>query len=141
MLAFGRREAGRAYVVRPGSYAVLFGGGGRIALVRTQSGLHLPGGGADPGESAEETLRREVLEECGASIDIVRRVGDAIEYVHAIGEGHFEKVGTFFEARWVAAVAEPQEPDHVLAWCTTDEALTSLRFDSQRWAVGRCGVR
>jgi len=36
----------------------------------------LPGGGLEPGESPEEGIRREVLEETGLSASVVRRLGD-----------------------------------------------------------------
>lgn len=49
---------------------------GRILLVKfdDRSGPHynLPGGGADPGESAEECCAREVLEETNAQVTVGR---------------------------------------------------------------------
>ncbi|WP_309160358.1 NUDIX domain-containing protein [Pelagibacterium sp. H642] len=44
---------------------------GKVLLVRHGyvAGWQLPGGGVDPGESAEEAARREVFEETGFAID------------------------------------------------------------------------
>ena len=69
MRAFGERRPGVVYVRRPGSYALIMDGEGRAAVVRTAKGLFLLGGGAEPGETAEATLRREVLEESGYGIE------------------------------------------------------------------------
>src|SRR5437868_8691069 len=94
----GPRTQGATYIPRPGSYAVIFDEHQRIAVIRTAQGLFLPGGGADPGESLEQTLHREIAEECGPTIQIRRRLGHAIQLVFAPAEGHFEKRCVFFEA-------------------------------------------
>ena len=91
-IEFGTREEGKHYLLRPGSYAVVLGKGNTVAVVRTEDHVYgLPGGGADAGESVEETLRREVMEECGCEVEIVRPLGFAVEYLHAEGEGYFAK--------------------------------------------------
>ncbi len=97
MLEFGTCVDGRVYRPRPGSYAVLLDDRGRIAVLRTPKGFFLPGGGADPGESPETTVRREVLEESGHEIAIEHALGRAIEYVDAGTEGCFAKECSFFQ--------------------------------------------
>jgi len=68
VLELGTREPGRAYVVRPGAYAVIADARGRVGVMRTPTGFHLPGGGMDAGETPEAALAREVREECGRGI-------------------------------------------------------------------------
>jgi 8-oxo-dGTP diphosphatase len=134
-LEFGDRVAGQHYQPRPGSYAVIVGRNDQVALVRTSDGCFLPGGGAEPAESPEETLKREVLEECGAGVEIVRPLGFAIEYVVAEGKRYFAKQCTFFEARLGEQQAPAVEPDHELIWLPIPEALGKLTHRSQAWAV------
>jgi 8-oxo-dGTP pyrophosphatase MutT (NUDIX family) len=63
---FGERLAGQIYQYRPGVYAVVFVADQRVAAVKNKHGNYfLPGGGAEPGETMEETLRSEMLEESG----------------------------------------------------------------------------
>ncbi len=49
-----------------------------LAVRRDLRGWELPGGTPVPGESPEETLRREVLEETGCEVSVERHVGDYI---------------------------------------------------------------
>lgn len=83
---FGRKdtpEKWSSYRVRPGARAVLFDDDSRIAIMHvSKHGYYkLPGGGIDPGESAEAALARELLEEVGASsIGIISEIGQVIGY-------------------------------------------------------------
>ena len=74
-LEFGNRLQGQHYHPRPGSYAVIFTDDGQVAVMRGSQGDFLPGGGAEPGESLEATLRREIMEECGCEVEILRPLG------------------------------------------------------------------
>lgn len=75
MVAWRYRIAGRAMrlywrIARPRTFgvrALLVDPAGRIALVRHHyvAGWYLPGGGVDKRESAEEAIRREIVEEVG----------------------------------------------------------------------------
>ncbi len=88
---FGERVFGVHYVRRPGSYGLAFDDTNKVCLMRIQVGYFILGGGADSGETEEETLTREVREECGHAVEIVRRIGVAIQNVLAEGEGYFAK--------------------------------------------------
>src|SRR5688572_21383069 len=123
MLEFGERIPGTHYVLRPGVYAVAFNDEGRVAVVRTPRGIYLPGGGTHPGEAAIESLSREIREECGLAVTIVRSIGTVVEYVHAPGEGHFAKECSFFEARLSPESQRGEEDDHTLEWMDVDQAI------------------
>ena len=64
--------------LRAGCSAVIFDNTRQKMLLtrRTDNGMWcLPGGGMDPGENAEETCVREVYEETGLHIQVVRLIG------------------------------------------------------------------
>lgn len=103
--------------------------------MRTLPGYFLPGGGAEDGELEEETLQREVLEECGYSVEVIRRIGAATQYTFAGGSAYYAKQCSFFEVRLGERIAEPTEVDHTLVWVSIAEALELLVEESQRWAV------
>ena len=134
-LEFGTREPGRDYVVRPGAYAVIADAGGRVGVMRTPSGFHLPGGGVEDGEEPEAALAREVREECGRRIVAGSRIGEAIEHVHAVGEGFFSKHCRFLRAWLAGDVSMPLETGHTLHFVTPSQARALLSHASHRWAV------
>lgn len=64
----------------------------RVLLVHHTYGelnWEIPGGGADPGESAEEAARREALEETGVTLAGLRLTGVYWEPQGALGWHHF----------------------------------------------------
>lgn len=120
------------YIKRPGSYGLILDELGRVGMLSSC----LPGGGAEPGESEEQTLHREVREECGWTIEIIERLGFAFEYVFAEGEGYFRKGCTFYRAKRIGSMSfDP--PD--LLWLEPGPAARQLKFGSQRWAVSLLG--
>lgn len=70
---FERRTAARA---------IVFDADKNIAMLFvSKEGYHkLPGGGVDEGESLQDALHRECMEEIGCSIKIEREVGSIVEY-------------------------------------------------------------
>ncbi len=51
---------------------------GNVTLIETS------GGGVEPGESLEDALRRELREELGAEVEILRRIGVVSDYYNLI---------------------------------------------------------
>jgi 8-oxo-dGTP pyrophosphatase MutT (NUDIX family) len=71
-------RVGRQGILRPGVSAIIFENSRQSVLLtrRTDNGRWcLPGGGMDPGESADEACVREVLEETGLEVRVTRLVG------------------------------------------------------------------
>lgn len=134
---FGQRTVGQVYRPRPAAYAVVTDAHRQVAIVLTAKGYFLPGGGIESGETAEEALVREVREECGRSIHILGKIGEATEYVFAQGEGYFAILGVFFRVTFGDNSAQPAEADHELIRVSADEAKDRLTRQSQAWAVAQ----
>jgi ADP-ribose pyrophosphatase YjhB (NUDIX family) len=113
-------------VVRTAVRAILRNDEGKIALVG-ETYLVLPGGGQKAGESLEDTIRREILEEIGCEITIVDEVGKICEEKNSTGEvqesycynANILKEGT-------PKATEVDEKGMELRWCTPTEALHIL---------------
>jgi 8-oxo-dGTP diphosphatase len=136
VIEFGKRIKGVSYINRPGAYAIIRDGSNAIALVRTQQGYLLPGGGVEPHEDFEIALQREIIEELGYQSRIVEKLCTAVQYLYSESEhAYFKKVGHFFKATLAEKVSEPTEMDHELVWCSLDESLKKLAQEFQAWAV------
>lgn len=69
----------------PGAGGLVFDSQGRVLLIRDRQGYWVfPKGHTDPGETPEQTARREVLEETGISGRIVTSLGQS-QYCNARG--------------------------------------------------------
>ncbi len=134
---FGTIEEGLTYQPRPGAYVILLDQAGLLAVAQTPTGLYLPGGGQEAGESLQETAAREVGEECGLLVEVGFEVGQAIEYVVSPTYGRaFRKECSYFEGR-VVGRATKIEDDHELVWMEMVRATTRLSEASDRWALER----
>ena len=119
---------------RPGAYALLTDSCGLVGIIRTPRGYFLPGGGIEGGETAEDALIRELREELGWTARILARIGEAVQYLVAEGEGYLAVQGTFFRVCLVERVAEV-EPNCELEWHSASDAIQRLRRRSDAWAV------
>jgi 8-oxo-dGTP diphosphatase len=136
MIEFGKPDPALTYVDRLSAYGVIQNESGALAVIKTPDGYFLPGGGAHTGETAEEALRREIVEETGYAPEILSNIGIAAQLTYAEDKRvHYRKVGHFFLARFAGKIAEPVEADHELIWCLADEAMRRMTHEYQAWAV------
>lgn len=136
MIQFGRFEPGVKYVERVSVYGVIPNDSGEFAIVRTPDGFLLPGGGLHAGETEEEALYREILEETGYGSVILNRIGAAAQFTRTRKKSlHYRKIGHFFAARFTGKISDPVETDHELLWLTAGDAASKLTHEYQIWAV------
>ncbi len=78
---FGVRVEGIDYLERLGAYGIAIKDGA-VLIEIGKLGYFLPGGGVDEGESMEQALQREFLEETGYELRSLELVGQAVEYIY-----------------------------------------------------------
>ena len=134
-LTFGCRAAEHAYTQRRAGYAVVIGENRKVAAIlgsRTQ--FWLPGGGCEPGESYEDAISREVREELGRPIRLLRHIGQVVQYFYAAGEKqHYEMEAMFFLAEFAEGSVVPCE--YELHWLPADEWDRGFFHECHAWAA------
>jgi 8-oxo-dGTP diphosphatase len=129
---FGHIITGVSYIARPAAYAVIRDSQGRIAAVNTRLGYFLPGGGIEPQESPETTVKREIREELGRNAAITGKLGEAIQYFSVDGQ-HYRAPVVFFAAEFIS---EPQgESEYALCWLEPDELKRGCFHECHAWAT------
>ena len=134
-LGLGEAEKlGEKYELRKSARAILLNEEGEMATqyLNTYTYHKLPGGGVDPGETIEEALKREVLEEVGCYCKITQPIGITIEYRNKYNLLH---ISYAFAAKVVGEVGEPAleegeiEEGQETLWIPPKEVLEKMKND------------
>ncbi len=92
----------------------------------------LPKGGADPGETPEETAAREVREETGTTVDVRERLGE-VSYWYRRNGRRIRKTVHFFLCRYVSG--DTADHDHEVddaRWIPLRDAERLLTYPAER---------
>ena len=122
-------KTGQRYRRRPGVYAVLLRGDSILATFQQAPvpEFQLPGGGIDAGEQPVAALHREVIEETGWKIDVIRRIGAFRRFTFMPEYDLWaEKLCTVYLARPVLRLGPPSEAGHTAVWLPVEEAVARL---------------
>jgi len=130
---FGEKE-NVSYVDREGAYLIPIRGR-TIGVVKTEKGYFLLGGGLDHGESPEQAIMRECLEETGYTVKIKRKLCTAETYTTHPKLGYFHPIQTYYVGDLTEKVSEPTESNHELLWIDYEDAIEKMFAEMQSWAI------
>ncbi len=95
---------------------------GQILLVKSPwRGWEYPGGLIEPGESFQEALHREIMEEAGVEIEITGFVGICKNIERDI-------VNIDFTARYVSGELRTSEESTEVIWASVEQAMDLITF-------------
>lgn len=136
--SFGKQMDTVDYKKRVGAYIIITKKQQQeIILVQAPNGAYfLPGGEIEEGETQEETIARELIEELGFTTTIDYYIGQANEYFFSRHRNqYYYHPGYFFVAKYWEKLAEPLEKNNTLCWVPIEQGITLLKRGSHKWAV------
>lgn len=133
MRRFGQdRLYQKSYRRRPGAYAIISGHKGLLLTYQSgpSAGFQLPGGGIDPGETPQQALHREVMEETGYRISQLRflRCYQRFAYMPEY-DLYAQKICHIYIAWAGLRHDEPTEADHMAVWVAPEQAADLLESE------------
>jgi ADP-ribose pyrophosphatase YjhB (NUDIX family) len=128
-------QLGGTYELRKSARAILLDSDKNMATqyLQTYTYHKLPGGGVDDGETVEDALRREVLEEVGCQCEIVRPIGVTIEYRNKYNLLH---ISYCYVATVIGDIGEPAleegelEEGQTTLWLPPETVLENMKTDT-----------
>lgn len=135
---FGEKLNNVEYISRTGVYGIAYNNQGMIGVIKTPTGYFLPGGGLEKGESRQQCLEREFMEETGYEIAINNFIGKASLYHMTKTLQYMYGTGYFYTVTLNLKLNDGIEKDHSLIWMEPEKCIKSLFLQHQAWAVSRC---
>ena len=130
---FGKREE-VSYRDRPGAYVIPVRDG-LLGVVRTGKGYFLLGGGLEPGESDEECIQRECMEETGYQVCVGGMIGSAEAYTEIPETGYFHPIQRYYLGKLLKRTGNSVEEDHRLVWIRFEDLRGNMYVEMQNWAI------
>lgn len=108
----------------------------KVLTVQTKRGYFLPGGGMKAQETRKDSFHREILEELGYEVRVIRFIGEAERYYYAAKQDEYLiNEGYFYLAELGKWKQKPVEMDHWSCWLLIQEAFRKLIHEHHAWAV------
>ena len=122
------------YTDRKGAYLIPIRDG-LVGVIKTQKGHFLIGGGMEEGESCEECIERECLEEAGLKVRIIKKLCSAESYIVHSEIGYFHPIQYYYLGEIIDTVQPSVENDHYFQWIPYKDILGKMFSEMQNWAV------
>lgn len=133
-ITFGMKENEKEYLEREGAYLIAVKNE-KLAVVRTERGCFLIGGGLEENESHISCIKREALEETGYQVNVEGFIGSADTYCEHWTFGAFHPIQNYYYGQIEEKIKEAIEKDQHFEWIRLDDIEKEMFSEQQKWAV------
>lgn len=131
---FGEKRTDSQYRYRKGVYAVILLEGKVMTVLNSHGHYFLPGGGVEMGESNQESLTREVLEETGYIVEKAEYIGNAGNYFTSFQNKPIYNDGYFYRTSIGKQAQNPTETEYSMKWINVKDSQSLLFHAHHVWA-------
>ena len=121
------------YIKRKAAYVIVEQEDGKIAILKHDE-TFLIGGGIEPGENEEETIRRECIEETGYTLKNIKPFDIVKSYEFNKKYGNLEIEATIYTAEFDNKIKESIEDNDIII-CYPEEYENNLYHEYQRYVL------
>lgn len=139
MKRIGKKIKNTIYNKRPGAYVIIERDkDDKIAIVTDAVGVYFfLGGGIEENETAEDALKREVIEESGYSLKNITLFDKVASWCYSETRGYMDVEATIYIAKFDKNIAKPIEEDHKIIWVNPLEYKNKLYHEYQRYILNK----
>ena len=130
------RPKNNDYKLREAARAIVLDDKNKIAFLNVGHEFHkIPGGGVKKGESLEKALHREMYEETGCTVKIIKELGKIIEYKDKFGEKH---ISYCYVVQKIKKLSSPKftkqetKDGYKLSWIKIEDAIKISKKDKPK---------
>lgn len=142
IIEIGTKRNGETYTFRETCYGIAQSNGKTLIVFSNKDGDYsLPGGGMEKGETKEDGLKREFLEEAGYEIEKAEPLVDAHMFVRNSKGFYIERLAHFFLVKIKEGTnVTPIENWHDPIWIEDDKVLETLTHHTQIEVMKKCCI-
>ena len=128
------KESNIDYTKRNGAYAIIKMGENKIAIAKENDEYFFLGGGIEEGESEQQALTREIIEETGYILKNVQYFDTVKSYEYSEKRGNLEITATIYTAEFNEKIAESIEKNEVIV-CNSKDYKDKIKHEYQRYIL------